>query len=416
VSITIGDAVLYLRSKDDKLEGDLAKSKTKVYTWGDAIKDYLSTAIGVQMVQNIGRGFEQLGNSVEKLFKKIVQEAMSVKDKISGTAADPFVQLKDSVKELQKMIGEAFIDDLRQLASFLVSTVIPILEKWLTAFKDAPPWVHHLVLGLLGFFFILGKVAPLLSTLIPIFTALGGSGMAAGVGAALTAIGGAILGVIIPIGLLYAAIRLLIYVWQNFGKEATIAAQQLLTIIGYYLTEAVKTIVDFVKRAATAFDQLGYILAIGAEDLWNKVRDWFVKVGTGIVEGIKNGISDAWESLKSWFTDLVASLLPAAENTIEAGSPSKSFARRVGVPMAQGIGLGFAYGMIPIRHMIAAELSSMPGFLQSNGLAGSFPGGNANIDVGVIEFHGRFSQAEMDWFDRRSEHISANTLLRNLGA
>lgn len=60
-------------------------------------------------------------------------------------------------------------------------------------------------------------------------------------------------------------------------------------------------------------------------------------IGTGIVNGIKDGISGTFEETKQFFKDTLGGLFGAGEEEIEAGSPSKRAARVLGAPLGEGV-------------------------------------------------------------------------------
>jgi hypothetical protein len=79
-------------------------------------------------------------------------------------------------------------------------------------------------------------------------------------------------------------------------------------------------------------------LATAASWVLTKAKE----IGRGIVTGIWDGISGAAGWLKDKIKDFAGGLLDAALGALGIGSPSKVFAEKVGVPIAQGIAAGFA--------------------------------------------------------------------------
>lgn len=72
------------------------------------------------------------------------------------------------------------------------------------------------------------------------------------------------------------------------------------------------------------------------------VAQRFLAIGKAIVEGIKTGISNAWGAFKDWLLDKLGDPVDWAMGILGIGSPSRVMAEKVGKPMAQGIGVGFA--------------------------------------------------------------------------
>lgn len=76
------------------------------------------------------------------------------------------------------------------------------------------------------------------------------------------------------------------------------------------------------------------------DDVW----DSFTSIGSDIVNGIKNGVSNAWNGLTSWVGEKVDGLIGGIKGILGIHSPSRVMATEVGLPIAQGIGVGIRNG------------------------------------------------------------------------
>lgn len=91
---------------------------------------------------------------------------------------------------------------------------------------------------------------------------------------------------------------------------------------------------------------------------WNQ-RGKILDIGVNIVKGVWDGIS----SMAGWLFDKVSGffdgLFGGVEEEEEIHSPSKKWARGIGKPMAQGIGVGFEDAMRDVNDMISSAVSSV---------------------------------------------------------
>jgi len=103
-------------------------------------------------------------------------------------------------------------------------------------------------------------------------------------------------------------------------------------------------IVDWIKERIS--DVLGAIFtvaeALGVEEEVAR----FLQAGIELGQSIMTGIGDGIKQLASWpvekLREALNNLRLRGQEEIEAGSPSKLFARDIGVPIAEGIGVGIA--------------------------------------------------------------------------
>jgi hypothetical protein len=145
-------------------------------------------------------------------------------------------------------------------------------------------------------------------------------------------------------------------------------------------------------------------------DLVNRIMTYarkFYDVGKGIVTGIWDGIKSGWDWLKNMVSSNMDSLLAWVKQKLGIKSPSKLFRLEVGEPVGQGIGLGIADGM-------QAAISGMARMTGTPALAPIIANGGRSLrqlQVGRIEYHGAFSQGELDRLDRRNANATASALL-----
>lgn len=163
---------------------------------------------------------------------------------------------------------------------------------------------------------------------------------------------------------------------------------------------------DLVPRA---LDAVKSAFSRSISSLMRDIRSWAKNIGLSFVYGIGEGINDAWNWLVERIKALALSILEAAQDTLEASSPSKLAARMVGEPIAQGIGLGIEQGMAGLNKQLGGGLVGMlgrgPGFAMAGG---------ANYNVGHIEYHGSFSSDELAMLDRRQDRRTRGTIERVL--
>jgi len=153
-----------------------------------------------------------------------------------------------------------------------------------------------------------------------------------------------------------------------------------------------KQIMDWVKKTATT--------------LGRNAKVWFQSVGKSIVTGLWTGVKNSWNWLTSQISSNMDSLLNSVKSKLGISSPSQLFADEIGAPLAQGVGAGFQTEALNAVAQMAQVLSGVPTVL-----AGA---GGGNISIGHVEYHGRFSQSELAYLDRRQERMAENVTLQAL--
>jgi phage-related protein len=81
--------------------------------------------------------------------------------------------------------------------------------------------------------------------------------------------------------------------------------------------------------------------------IFSGIGDFFLDVGSNIVDGLKNGISAGWSALTGWIGGLIDGLIGGVKSMLGINSPSRVFAE-MGENMALGLGKGWGdeYGSI----------------------------------------------------------------------
>ena len=90
-----------------------------------------------------------------------------------------------------------------------------------------------------------------------------------------------------------------------------------------------------------------------------------VSVGSDIVQGLWNGISAGWSWLTNKVADLARSLLQAAKNALDIGSPSREFRDEVGRWIMSGIGEGIDKSMPETLQNLKARAGELVGAMRA---------------------------------------------------
>jgi hypothetical protein len=101
--------------------------------------------------------------------------------------------------------------------------------------------------------------------------------------------------------------------------------------------------------------------------------DW-AGLGRSIIEGIANGISSAAGAIADAARRAARNALDAAKRALGIGSPSMAAAMEVGIPFAEGVGLGIERGLQQLGMNLSGGLASM-----TAGAAGA--GGPISVNV-----------------------------------
>lgn len=409
---------MYARTQAETGQGE----KMSIETLARLSDQYLSLAPGVEranfLLKNFGRSGTEMGKLMEQGGDGIRQMAGAVDENLIMTeegirASEEYRRAmddwNDAIAGVKLELFKLLNPYLTQLSNWLRSDGLPALTKFIKEFADLPKPVQYTVFTIGGLLIAAVKLGPAITGIVGLLSLFRGSAAAAGAAAAggaaktgllatafgglksaVIGIGGLLAGISLPVWALIAAIGALIAVIILFGDDALntfkMIAQLFAAMVKRIQHEAARLIESFVQAIRQGFAQ---------------ARD----AGKSLVDGIWSGIQGAWQTLRTNVENALDSLLSWIRSAIGASSPSKLWAEMVGNPMALGIGAGFEQTINEeVRHTIAASAGSLAG-----GAARA-----AQISVGRIEMHGRFSQSEMDFFDRRQKRISENALLAAL--
>jgi hypothetical protein len=195
------------------------------------------------------------------------------------------------------------------------------------------------------------------------------------------------------------------------NQKMMIAFAEQLMALGKRFSEFGKYVMDGLRNAYTALTR--YI-----SSLIRSIRDWASNIGRSFIYGIGDGINAAWSWLIDVIRNLAASILETARAALQASSPSMLAAKMIGIPIAEGIGLGLKMGMRDVYSDFAHSLISLPAASNVErarlGTAGAAASGG-RISVGHIEYHGAFSHDELQRLERRQQVAARNALLDILG-
>jgi len=119
----------------------------------------------------------------------------------------------------------------------------------------------------------------------------------------------------------------------------------------------------------STMDRIGASIRDGLRSAWNGVRQaasWFWDIGSGIVQGIVNGIRAGAGWLYSTLRNLASDALASAKSFLGINSPSKVFADEVGMGIPEGV----AMGVTDHAHLAVASVHSLSGLIARQQVAG----------------------------------------------
>lgn len=97
---------------------------------------------------------------------------------------------------------------------------------------------------------------------------------------------------------------------------------------------------------------------------------WLISAGKSIMQGLANGISAGYNAVVGAIKRVASAAVAAAKSALKIGSPSKVFADEVGVPVAQGIGMGAERQMPKEFKRIRSLVPSVTGAREGGGSDG----------------------------------------------
>ena len=111
--------------------------------------------------------------------------------------------------------------------------------------------------------------------------------------------------------------------------------------------------------------------------------DWSV-LGHNIVAGIWNGFVNTWNTVKGWIKNAVSGLSGEVQAEEEIHSPSRKWARKIGAPMAQGVGVGFEDAMRSVSRDMQRSIDGAMPEADSMRFNASFSGSGAAAAGGSV--------------------------------
>jgi len=101
MAITIGDAILWVRGKDDKLQSDLQGTEGKAKTILGRIAGNLKESMNVALGQVMARGMEQLASGIERMATETVRLGMEYGKQVEDIARLSGASVEDASRIIQ---------------------------------------------------------------------------------------------------------------------------------------------------------------------------------------------------------------------------------------------------------------------------------------------------------------------------
>ena len=143
-------------------------------------------------------------------------------------------------------------------------------------------------------------------------------------------------------------------------------------------SDAINKVVDGISSWLSTMSSKGRELMSSLIDGIKSSFGQLWDLGCDIVLGIWEGIKAKWADLTTWVSGLFNNLIGGAEDDNEVNSPSRLWARRIGGPIAEGIGVGFMREMDNVersmRKTVAGLLPAMEVGIAGMGMQPAFAG------------------------------------------
>lgn len=209
-------------------------------------------------------------------------------------------QLKNAFQILGDSVGDRFLQPLKDLADGIADLMISL--------SNAPDWVQNIVLAVGGFLAIAGPVLLVLGNMM-IFGAKIGAAMEY-FGITWSMVGTAVSGAIAPLLGVVAAIAAIVLAIKNWDQ-----IKEFFMVLGSGIVEIVKGVVEII---GTLVSKLGTFLW----DMVKKIGDWVLTGFLTLVEKLVAGlilfvvvtlpdfIKNMWNAIKNFGTTLIQYLTP----------------------------------------------------------------------------------------------------------
>ena len=165
---------------------------------------------------------------------------------------------------------------------------------------------------------------------------------------------------------------------QLIAKAPELIRQLLSSLVGaapQLVMAALQLVLALIQGLGDAIPQLLAMVPELIGELIGRFADEagrFKDIGSNIVEGVKQGLLNAWNGLKSFVGGLFDSLIGGVRAQEGIHSPSTRWAKEVGEPDAEGVGVGFARGMQTVNKEMAEAIDTSFSVGATGQYAGSF--------------------------------------------
>lgn len=120
------------------------------------------------------------------------------------------------------------------------------------------------------------------------------------------------------------------------------------------------TVQEFPGKVAEIWNAITTWIADTARNIWTKVQE----IGRQIVEGIKQGILNAWQAFTNWLGGMFQGAVDGIKSFLGISSPSRLMAEQIGVPMVQGIQMGFEGEMPAFNQATLSKIAEWIGSIK----------------------------------------------------
>lgn len=285
---------------------------------------------------------------------------------------------------------DAFIAALGQVWAFISANIIPIfMQLWNVMVSILVPIFQQFWVSIQPFLPLLQQIAIAFAIISAII-----------IGVFVVALLIVVAVVVAVVAAIIATVTTLATIWNNIWSFMAGVASAVWNAIRAVVAASMAVIVGVVSSgvsaAVGAWNAITRIVGVvagamgavvgaisgGVSSALNVARGFvgaFVGVGSDIVHGIVRGVTGAAGALFNALRDLASNAVKAAKAAIDGHSPSRLFAREVGMPISQGI----AMGILSASGSVNAALTSVtsPNQVSSGSSGGGAGGGPVIVNV-----------------------------------
>ena len=181
---------------------------------------------------------------------------------------------------------------------------------------------------------------------------------------------------------------------SEFVSSAINFIQQLPGKVWNWLSNTISNAANFASQFVQQAIQAGQNFFSEIVNKIGQIPGEMISIGSGIVNGIKSGISGAWNSLTGWLGSMARGLIDGVKSALGIGSPSRLFADRIGKWIPAGITLGVEQAMPKAKAFMgrmsnelidAANMDSLTSRLALEGNPGGLGSGLGNTVVYQVD-------------------------------